>query len=81
MLRNQCLNITPMPHQSIDEMMIPYKGKFGQIRQYVRGKPHPWGFKVWSRCSVSGLLHVFDVYQRKGGTDKNMSLAFEEVLL
>jgi hypothetical protein len=38
MFRAQCLKITPEEHQSIDEMMIPYKGKFGQIRQYVRGK-------------------------------------------
>ncbi|XP_017565030.1 piggyBac transposable element-derived protein 3-like [Pygocentrus nattereri] len=48
-------------------MMVPYKGKFGGIRQYIKGKPHPWGFKVWARCDVTGLLHDFDIYQGKGG--------------
>jgi hypothetical protein len=34
---------------------------------YIRGKPHPWGFKIWARCSVHGILHDFEVYQGKGG--------------
>ena len=67
MFRARCLQTTPAEHQSIDEMMVPYKGKFGNIRHYIRGKLHPWGFKVWARCSVQGLLHDFDVYQGKGG--------------
>ncbi|KAL7880052.1 hypothetical protein SRHO_G00023060 [Serrasalmus rhombeus] len=65
--RRQCLTIAPRQKQSIDEMMVPYKGKFGGIRQYIKGKPHPWGFKVWARCDVTGLLHDFDIYQGKGG--------------
>nr|XP_061791912.1 piggyBac transposable element-derived protein 3-like [Nerophis lumbriciformis] len=65
--RRQCLTIAPRQKQSIDEMMVPYKGKFGGIRQYIKGKPHPWGFKVWARCCVTGLLHDFDIYQGKGG--------------
>ncbi|XP_051982265.1 piggyBac transposable element-derived protein 3-like [Xyrauchen texanus] len=65
--RRQCLTITPRQKQSIDEMMVPYKGKCGCIRQYIKGKPHPWGFKVWTRCCVTGLLHDFDIYQGKGG--------------
>jgi hypothetical protein len=57
MFRARCLQTTPAEHQSIHEIMVPYKGKFGNIWQYVRGKPHPWGSKVWARCSVHGLLH------------------------
>ncbi|KAL6462492.1 hypothetical protein MHYP_G00289140 [Metynnis hypsauchen] len=63
--RRQRLTIAPRQKQSIDEMMVPYKGKFGGIRQYIKGKP--WGFKVWARCDVTGLLHDFDIYQGKGG--------------
>ena len=70
LFRTQCTNISPMQHQSIDEMMVLYKGKFGNIRQYVKGKPHPWGFKVWARCSKNGLLHDFDVYQEKNGGEQ-----------
>ena len=65
MFRQQCLQVTPVQQQSVDEMMVPYKGKFSKIRQYIKGKPHPWGFKIWCRCSVSRLLHDFQVYQGK----------------
>lgn len=70
MFCKQCLQFTPDQHQSIDEMMVPYKGKFSKIRQYIKGKPHPCGFKVWCRCAPSGLLHDFDVYQGKGGEQR-----------
>lgn len=70
MFRQQCLLVIPEQHQCVDEQMISYKGKFSGIRQYIRGKPHPWGFKMWARCSSDGLLHDFEVYQGKGG-DQN----------
>ena len=38
----------------------------------MKGKPHPWGLKVWGCCSASGILSDFSVYQ--GGTgEKNLS--------
>ena len=37
MFRARCLQTTPAEHQSIHEIMVPYKGKFGNIWQYVRG--------------------------------------------
>ncbi|XP_055005274.1 piggyBac transposable element-derived protein 3-like [Boleophthalmus pectinirostris] len=61
--REKCLQIVPEEHNSIDEMMIPFKGRFSGIRQYMRGKPHPWGFKIWARTGISGMLCDFDVYQ------------------
>ncbi|GFN90793.1 PiggyBac transposable element-derived protein 4 [Plakobranchus ocellatus] len=45
--------------------MIPFKGKFSGIRQYIRGKPNPWGLKVWARCGLSGIIYDFDIYQGK----------------
>ena len=51
--------------QSIDEHMIKYKGH-NILRQYVKGKPVQWGFKMWCRCdSKSGLLFDFDLYTGK----------------
>ena len=44
--REKCLQVVPEEHNSVDEMMIPIKGKFSSIKQHLRGKPHPWGFKV-----------------------------------
>ena len=70
MFRDQCLLLTPTQHQAVDEQMVPYKGKFSGIRQYIKGKPNPWGFKVWARCDSTGLLHDFSVYQGKNDNTK-----------
>lgn len=61
--RQRCLQVVPEEHNSVDEMMIPFRGKFSSIKQYMRGKPNPWGFKLWVRTGVSGILCDFDVYQ------------------
>ena len=65
-LRSQCILIEAQENNAIDEMMIPFKGKFSKIRQYIRGKPHPWGFKIWARAGEDGILYDFELY--KGAT-------------
>ena len=65
-VRKNCLKIIPEEHNAIDEMMVAFKGTTSQIRQYVKGKPHPWGFKIWVRPGVSGMVYDFEVNQ--GGT-------------
>lgn len=50
-------------------MMVNFKGK-STIKQYIRGKPNPWGFKLWGRAGISGFLYDFDVYQ---GASQNKS--------
>ena len=62
-LRQQCIQVEPEEMNSIDEMMVPYKGTRSPVQQYMRGKPHPWGFKIWARTSVGGIVLDFDVYQ------------------
>ena len=45
--------------------MIKFKG-YNIIRQYVKGKPIKWGFKMWCRCaSKSGYLLKCDLYTGK----------------
>lgn len=44
--REKCLQVIPEEHNSVDEMMIPFKGKFSSIKQYMRGKPNSWGLSV-----------------------------------
>jgi hypothetical protein len=65
MLRDACLLTEPESKMSIDEQMIPYKGKNG-LRQYLPKKPKKWGFKVMARCGVSGLTYDFLMYDGKG---------------
>ncbi|KAK3701965.1 hypothetical protein RRG08_017855 [Elysia crispata] len=65
-LRTQCLSATPpTEYSSVDEMIIPFQGKFSKIKQYVKGKPHPWEFKIWARTDSSGVLQDFELYQGK----------------
>ena len=61
--RENCLKVVLEEHNSIDEMMVPFKGKFSRIKQYIRGKPNPWGLKLWARTSSTGILCDFEVYQ------------------
>ena len=79
--RQNCLKVVPDETNSIDEMMVPYKGRTSRIKQYMRGKPHVWGFKVWARTGVSGMLYDFDVYQGNAGkTNSEFGLATDVVL-
>lgn len=71
MFRKQCLEITP-EYNSIDEQIVSFRGTHSPIRQYVKGKPHQWGLKIWGHCTSSGILCDFVVYE--GGTGKKTSL-------
>ena len=57
MVRRNFLAIEHEGEFSVDEMMVPYKGtRAGNLRQYIRGKPHKWGFKLFTRAGVSGIV-------------------------
>lgn len=50
----------------IDESMIEYFGKYGgSLKQFIRGKPIRFGYKVWSQNFPNGYLYNFSVYQGK----------------
>lgn len=50
---------------SIDEQIIPFKGHLN-IKQYMKGKPSPWGIKNFVMClCASGLMYNFVLYQGK----------------
>ena len=57
--------MNPTKHQSTDEQMLKFKGN-NVLRQYVKGKPIQWGFKMWCRReSRTGYLFEFDIYAGK----------------
>eukprot|EP00105_Crassostrea_gigas_P041980 XP_019926128.1 PREDICTED: piggyBac transposable element-derived protein 3-like [Crassostrea gigas] len=66
-LRSRFLEIPPEENHAVDEIMVSFKGK-SSLKQYIRGKPNPWGFKLWGRAGASGILYDFDVYQ--GSSEK-----------
>lgn len=62
---------SPSENQCVDEIMVAFKGR-STLKQYLPKKPKKCGFKLWARCSSTGFLHVFDIYQGKGtGVDDN----------
>lgn len=46
---------------SIDESMVPYFGFHG-TKQYMKGKPHKFGFKMWVACNPDGLPLYVEPY-------------------
>lgn len=47
---------------AIDESVIAFKGRVS-FRQYMKGKPHPWGIKAFvSADSVTGFLYCVIIY-------------------
>jgi hypothetical protein len=57
--------VSPSENQSVDEAMVAFKGR-SYLKQYLPKKPKKWGFKLWAKCSSTGFLHEFDIYQGKG---------------
>ena len=52
------------PTQSIDEVMVAYKGtRAGNLRQYIQSKPDKWGYKLFCRASIDGFIHDILMYQ------------------
>ncbi|KAJ8394479.1 hypothetical protein AAFF_G00046900 [Aldrovandia affinis] len=62
--------IPPEEHLSIDEMIIPFKGR-SALKQYNQSKPHKWGIKVFVHAGKSGIAYDFEVYVGKGTTKKH----------
>ncbi|XP_036320015.1 piggyBac transposable element-derived protein 3-like [Rhagoletis pomonella] len=46
----------------VDEQIIPFTGRLG-MKQYIRGKPCPWGIKLYVLCGKSGMPYDFIAYQ------------------
>ncbi|XP_036963569.1 piggyBac transposable element-derived protein 3-like [Acanthopagrus latus] len=71
-LRQQCLQIHPEENHAVDEIIVPFKGK-SQLKVYMPGKPHKWGFKMWGRAGQSGFLYDFDICQGPADPKKEKS--------
>lgn len=48
-------------HVTVDEMMIEYFGRH-VCKQFIRGKPIRFGYKIWSLASSSGSVHQMEPY-------------------
>lgn len=57
----------PTEHINFDESMVKYFGKHS-CKQFIRGKPIRFGYKVWCLNADNGYLIQFDIYQGSGTT-------------
>ncbi|KAL6484584.1 hypothetical protein MHYP_G00066290 [Metynnis hypsauchen] len=57
-------NIAVDEHLSVDEQIIPYKGK-SRLKLYNPSKPHKWGYKVYLLCDSKGIAHNFEFHTGK----------------
>lgn len=48
-------------HVAVDEMMVKYYGR-NSLKQFIRGKPVRFGYKLWALCGPSGYCYNFDLY-------------------
>ncbi|KAH8034121.1 hypothetical protein HPB51_020138 [Rhipicephalus microplus] len=58
----RCRSLKVEERLCIDEQIVPFKGKL-DIKQYVKGKPHPWGVKIFMLCGESGIVYSSLPYQ------------------
>ena len=57
--------LNPSQELSIDESMIAFRGRVG-FRQYIRGKPQPWGIKAYVLSeSRTGYMYNLIIYYGK----------------
>ena len=60
-----CFRSVPLEQNlSVDEQMIPFKGRHG-LKQYLPKKPHKWGYKVFVLSGVSGYAYDSEIYSGK----------------
>lgn len=64
-LKEKFLNIfVPEEDMNYDESMVKYYGRHS-CKQFIRGKPIRFGFKMWCLNNKDGFLINFDLYQGK----------------
>lgn len=60
-IRENMKTIPIEQHLSVDEQIIPYKGRSG-LKQYNPKKPKKWGYKLFCLAGASGIIYDFEVY-------------------
>lgn len=72
----RCAQLPVEQNLSVDEQIVPFKGNLS-IKQYIRGKPSPWGIKNFLLWGKSGLVYNLLLYQGSSTQiDENMQKNF-----
>ena len=60
-LRNRFISVPLEQNLSVDEQLIPFKGKHG-LKQHLPRTSQKWGYKVFVLSGVSGYAYDFEIY-------------------
>lgn len=63
----------------VDESMVPFRGRL-KFRQYIPGKRHKYGVKLFKLCDNSGYTYSLKIYQGKGTTPDLLPLSTNVVM-
>ena len=55
---------------SINKSMVPYRG-LRSAKQYIKGKPVKFGYKLWMLCNSDGYPYNFEIYCGKDESKTN----------
>lgn len=55
-LNSHCQQLPVKRNLSVDEQIVPFKGKLS-VKLYMKGKPNPWGIKIFLLCGESGIVY------------------------
>ncbi|KAE9521970.1 hypothetical protein AGLY_017629, partial [Aphis glycines] len=72
LIKKKCNSLVKERNLSVDEQMVPFKGTLS-VKQYMKGKPCPWGIKIYVLAGQSGTVNDFLLYQG-GSTEINSDL-------
>lgn len=80
-MKKKCNKLYQESYFSIDEAMVPYKGKYaGTLRQFIKSKPHKFGIKIFHLSGSSGLIYDF-IPNAGQKTFKDVAFSEEENIL
>uniref|UniRef100_A0A672GR58 PiggyBac transposable element-derived protein domain-containing protein n=1 Tax=Salarias fasciatus TaxID=181472 RepID=A0A672GR58_SALFA len=71
------------PKQSVDEVMVAYKGKTaGNLRQYIKNKPDKWGFKLFGKTTLEAHgVPLMPIQKTLGATSQIVSVLVSTISL
>lgn len=55
----------PEEMMAVDETMVPFRGRL-KFKQYIPGKAHKYGIKLFKLCGANGYTYNIQVYAGKG---------------
>ncbi|VVC98366.1 unnamed protein product [Leptidea sinapis] len=61
-IRKQCLQLPLEKELCVDEQIVPLTEKH-TAKQFKKGKPSQWGFKLFFMCGKTGRTYDFLIYQ------------------